>query len=625
MQAGHSAVVPPALYGLNGGLTAGLPIAIVLSVLVKLLGAPGTWLPLLLFFPLAAWSMGRLVGGPRVRRLAAAGLFCVNPFVFQRIYVGHLALLLGYALLPLGVLSLRRYLARGRWWAPGPALWWAVLTGLSPHLAWIFGVVVLAYVLTAQLGWTQRLVKATAVLAAFVVLNSYILFAQASTSLTSQVGTAADLSLYRTTADHTFGLFGNVVALYGFWRLGPGPVLPKQTDTGWPLLLLAILVVVAVGAWRAAGGREGHPEDKAGRRLAIVLGLSGLAGLFLAMGGKGPTGFLFRWAYVHLPFFNIMREPQKFLMLTVLAYAYFFGWGVEQLTRSGTPIGSVAQRRMAVVGPVAALVLSFGYTPNIFDGLAGQISVIPTPASWTDANRLMGTGAGQVLFLPWHLYLSFPFTGRVTANPAPAVFSRPVISGDNVEAGAEATNSTSPRSTYLTGLFSRGPQLDRFGAAISPLGVQYVVLAQTVDWQSYSWVVHQTDLRLVFNRGGLEVWRNLAYRGPASAGRQVEELSPHSFLVGPGRAGVVSLDLPYVSGWRLGREAVRPSPQGVLEFDMTRAGGRLSYQPWSTIQIGYALTGFAVLALALATAAANRSRREEIRPSDRDDGSERAD
>lgn len=615
---GHGAVLPPSAFGLNGGLTTGLPFFVVVNAIARVLGGPGTWLPLFAFFPLACWGMGRLVGGPVARRLAAASLFSLNPFVFQRIFVGHVALLLGYVLLPLGVISLRRYLVGRPWWAVAPALWWAVMTAMSPHFVWIFGVLVLFSFLFAGLEVRAWLVKAAAVGASFTLLNSYIFFAHSATSLTAQVGTSADLGLYRTTSDPTFGLIGNVLGLYGFWRTGPGPTLPKSTVTGWPILMLAILAVVAVGAvlvTRTGGDSEGRESDA--RRTALVLGLSGLAGLFLAMGSQGPSGALFRWAYAHLPFFNIMREPQKFLMLTALAYAWFFGWGAEWLVKT-VPSVKTSRRQLRAIAPVAlAVLLPLAYTPTIFWGLAGQISVVRAPTSWTEADHVMGSGPGQLLFLPWHLYLSFPFTGRVTANPGSAVFTRSVISGDNLEAGGESTNSTSRRSAYLTGLFAHGSSSDHFGTSVNRLGVEYVALAQTVDWRSYEWLNHQSDLKLVFDRGGLEVWRNLAYAGPASDGRSLRELTPDAYVLGPGRAGPVTIDLPYASGWQLGTQPARKSPQGVLEVDAPAAGGRLTYRPWNTVRIGYWVSGAALVVLVAAVLVARRREREpEASPGD---------
>ena len=68
--------------------------------------------------------------------------------------------------------------------------------------------------------------------------------------------------------------------------------------------------------------------------LALLLIFIGFVGFFLALGDQGPTGWLFLWAYDHVTFFALMREPQKFVMLLALSYAVFFGWGVGHLASS---------------------------------------------------------------------------------------------------------------------------------------------------------------------------------------------------------------------------------------------------------------------------------------------------
>jgi hypothetical protein len=372
-------------------------------------------------------------------------------------------------------------------------------------------------------------------------MSTYILLPHAVTTLPTQVGPSS-LALYQTAGDPHLGLFANVLGLYGFWRLGPGPVLPKDVVTGWPFLLLAILLLVALGAWSAlrhvpaadgttrtdiSGETTGGPRvsdhhengvdrDTAGanhraksdqRRLAMVLLFVGVAGYFLALGNQGPTGGLFLWAYDHVPFFAVMREPQKFLMLVAMAYAILFGWGVERLSRvTVSPLRAGAVAAAAILGVAVPL----SYTPTIFDGLAGQIAPSTLPASYQRANSLMGSGPGNILYLPWQLYMEYPFTnGRVVANVAPSSFTRNVISGDNVESGGGATQSTSPRSAYLTQLFADGPSVANFGALVAPLGVKYVVLAKTVNFSSYSWLNDQRDLKLVLNSASLEVWRQI--------------------------------------------------------------------------------------------------------------------
>lgn len=682
----HNAVVNPGDLGLNGGLIAGVVGSVVIGLLNGLLGGTATWLPILLFFPVAAVGAGRLAGRSRWSRLAAGTLYAVNPFVFNRLYVGHLVLLIGYALLPFAIAAAIRSISLPffRWTVP--ALWWAVLTALSPHFAWIFGVVVVGVVVVSTSQHPIRRVAGwfATVVGAFALMSTYILLPHTVTGLPTQVGRVS-LALYRTSGDPHLGLFANALALYGFWRLGPGPELPKNVVSGWPFLAVAIVLIAMYGAWHAVrkgkprdgriptesssegaslplgnGGEvSGHEDFNRGnspqvdqRRLAILLLFVGVAGYFLALGDEGPTGGLFLWAYDHVPFFAIMREPQKFLMLLALAYAVFFGWGVERLSKA-----NVSPRRLGAVATAAVIgvILPLGYTPNIFGGLAGQITSTSLPSAYQRADALMGTGSGNILALPWHLYMEYPFTdGRVVNNVAPTSFRRNVISGDNVEASGVETQSTSPRSGYLQELFANGSSIDAFGELVAPLGVQYVVLAKTVDWTSYSWLADQKDLRLVLNTSSLEVWRNMAYagvgqrvtkltsvssisglltlanshdlnggavvrnagaanssnssavvaKGVAAASSSsmlpaVQQLSPVAYRVASGRPGWVTVDAPYERGWSLDGRSATATAEGTLLVRVGKDGGVLRFTPWTLVRLGYILSGgvFTVLAV----------------------------
>ncbi|MBW4078344.1 MAG: hypothetical protein HIU84_07525 [Acidobacteria bacterium] len=691
------AVVSPATLGLYGGLTAGIADSVVMALMNRFLGGAATWIPILLFFPIATVGVGRLAGRSRWSRLAAGALYAVNPFVFNRVFVGHVPLLIGYALLPFAtVAALASIASPARRWIV-PALWWAVLTALSPHFAWIFGVVVVGVVIVAAFSREHRMRRIAGwfatVVVAFALMSAYIYLPYTVTNLPTRVGSAS-LSLYSTTPDPHLGLFANVIGLYGFWRTGPGPELPKEIIAGWPFFMLTILLVVGFGA---SGGlrrnvpRDGRttnenvpkgllrdPSDVGGhservnrsvldslqsrrRLLAFLLLFIGVTGYFLALGSQGPTGGLFSWAYNHVPFFAVMREPEKFLMLLALTYAVSFGWGIERLSKIDFSSSKAVHFAVAAMLGIA---LPLSYTPNIFNGLAGQIAPSTLPSSYQRANTLMGNGPGNILYLPWHLYMAYPFTNnRVVANVGTTSFSRDVIAGDNVESGGVTTQSTSPRSAYLQELFKNARNIEDFGALVAPLGVRYVVLAKTVNWQTYSWLNGQKDLQLVLNSASLEIWRNCAYYGVGARESQlrkvsnfaqllrlaranelgaavvkssgkvravsphvsspttgslagtssrrsaVQELSPVAYQIAPGKPGWVTVDTPFQRGWSLeGRSAISTA-EGTVLVRVGRSGGILKFTPWGMVRLGYFISTGVFLALLISVLVESRRRK----------------
>jgi hypothetical protein len=257
-------------------------------------------------------------------------------------------------------------------------------------------------------------------------------------------GALTQLTAYRTQADPRVGLLVNVAGLYGFFR--PGPIEPKNLFSGWPAVLAALMVIVAVGYVMVL-------RDAAHRRDGQAILSAGVVGYFLALGDQGPTGRLFRLAYQHVPGFVMMREPDKFAVLVALAYAYGFGWGIAWLTTRSR------QKGAQVAAAAVAIVLPLVYTPNLLGGLGGQVKASEIPSSWSFASGLIGQDT--VLFLPWHEYFPAPFTGqRVIANPAAFYFARiPALVTPSPPRTPSTASSTRCSARQLTsnGRVSRSP------------------------------------------------------------------------------------------------------------------------------------------------------------------------
>ena len=633
--------VPPplSLWGLEGGLLAAMPFVLAAWAAGLVLG-PATvgWLVIAGALFAAGVSAGALVGGPAARRLPAGLLYAVNPFVFERLYAGHASFLLGYALLPFAVRSLLRAeqadtaAARLR-----PVLWITLLMGLAPHFAWLLAVVCLALLATRRsrrtLGWLAGLAAVVVAANAYLVVPSVVGGGQSAVD----VGTA-DLAAYRTSGDPPFGLFGNVAGLHGFWR--QETPLPKDDVPGWPMFWAAVVLVAAAGTvrgWRRDGDR---------RLVAVVAG-AGALGFVLALGDQGPAGAVFRRLYLHVPGFEVMREPQKFAALLALAYAVLFGLGAEVLVDGARRAGG---RRLWTA---ALLVLPVATAPTLLWGVAGRVEVRHYPGSWAEADRLMGDGPERILFLPWHQYLRFPFTDRIVANPAASAFRRDVIAGDNVELPGLRTASRSVRSAYLEFLYAQGRRLHSFGQLVAPHGVRYVVVAKAVDWRQYAWLDLQTDLEKVLDRDEIAVYRNTrpvatgtrvrttvtvedwgelaglsevadlsgtavrarreapgAVRppalapgalGPPPAGGAVERRSPVRYHVDAGEPGWLVLSEPFDASWRLdGGPAATRLAGGVTGFRVGPGAGEVRFGDWSWVRLGHATSLATLAAVAVA-------------------------
>ena len=374
------ALFPSQLLGLHGGLVSGYPFGFFASLILKVFGSFGSVVPVIIFFPIASVAIGRLIPGEKLGKLAGALLYCVNPFVYDRIFVGHIGLLLGYALLPFAFSSLVRIASSDRRFSGlSLGIWWTVLIGCSPHFLWIFGIPLGLFLVLNLTTW--KVTKSLLAAVGFVVLtNLYIVIDARAGGIDQRIG-INNLIAYRTLSDPHLGLLANVVGLYGFWRLGPA--LAKNLITGWPLVLLGILVVAGSGFYGAIRGRSSFSASTWTRRNLIFILLCGVLGIFLAMGDQGLTGSAFRFAYLHVPFFAVMREPQKFLMLWTMVLALGFGMGIgglKQAIRDGR-----GQKLLFIV----ILTLPIIYQPLMFWGLSGQVQTSQYPKSWYSVRSMI--------------------------------------------------------------------------------------------------------------------------------------------------------------------------------------------------------------------------------------------
>ena len=459
--------------------------------------APLHLVPFAAVAPLACIGFARLFPQRTTAIGAATVLFTVNPYIYERMASGQIYVVMGYSLLPALLALVVRPLSSLVATAALGGLIFTLAVAISVHYLFIGGLLLTVVIAGHLVLGRRRVARAGAGIAgSAVLLNMYWLIPAARDSRTMQSHvTHLDLSVFQTLGDPVWGLAVNVAGLYGFWR--PGAPLVKNHISGWPFLLLAILVVVGYGLHEmyARGG-------PAGRALALTCAALCIAGGLLAAGAQGPTGGIYVWLFNHLPGFKVMREPEKFTSLIALGYATCFGAGSEAFARTLTRNLSKA----LCVCCLTAVALVYGYTE--LWGLDGYAKPSVYPASWVAADRSMSPGA-TALALPWRAYLPVSWLGnRVVANPVQGYFARPVVSADDLEAGPITTETSDPRSLFLEFCLSEGNRLTEFGRLLAPLGIRYVILAKGPGVESYDWLSRQHDMRRVFDSGTIVVYQN---------------------------------------------------------------------------------------------------------------------
>jgi hypothetical protein len=556
----HQPLLPAEAFGLNGALTGGVPFAIACNLLDRVLGQAGSVVPAVAFFPLATTGAARLLSTAVLPARLGAGLFyAVNPFVFDRLYAGQLGLLLGYALLPFAVGALLdaaecpHRVARAAGWSAATVM-------MSEHFAWILVPVTAGILLTRPHRLPASLRLAGAALGA-AAISSYLLVAPELVD-TRPAGALAQLAAYRTQSDPRLGLLVNVAGLYGFFR--PGPTEPKNFLSGWPAILAALLLVAALGYVAVL-------RDPAHRRNALAVLAAGVTGYFLALGDQGPTGGLFRLAYEHVPGFVMMREPEKFAVLTALAYTYGFGQGIAWLAIQSRGKGA----QFAAI--TLAGVLPLAYTPNLFGGLGGQVKASALPPSWSVAERI--AGQGTVLSLPWREYFTAPFTDqRTIANPAALYFAGTVLTSQNPGSGYAFT-AEDPEHVFLDKVI--GPAVDpqTTQAALAGLGVRFVALAKVADWSDFVDVVDVPGIRLVYSSPTLDLFSVRPTAQETHDDRRIRRLDPVDYQVLPGHPGVVALPVPYSPGWTIDDHRAMELADGQVGVVAPAGGGIVHYGP----------------------------------------------
>lgn len=448
----------PDFLGLGSALPRAVPSDAVVAVLDEVV--PGMLLQkLVLLGSLVLGGTGAAHLAPRrswVAQLVAVSLFCWNPFVVERLVIGHWPVLVGYAALPWLVVAARSARESQRFpWVLGLLL---PMSALSASAGLMAVVVTLAFGLGARGRTNAALVLAVVAANAPWWVTGLLHVGEATTD---PAGSAA-------FALRGVGSLPGPVAALGLGGVWNTEVVPdSRTGALGVVALVAVLVLCAVGfrSWRRAHSRR----DVIAFSACWALGW-GTAVLTWAV--PDAMGEL----YSTVSGTGVVRDGSRLLALCAPLLVALSAHGAQVLRdRAGDFRPARASAGIGLVLlPVAVL-------PDAALGASGAIGTADYPASYERAREVVDRARdlgqpGDVVVLPFTSYRAPDWNaGRKVLDPLGRYLSPDFVVSDDLVVSGRLVPGEDPRAEAVRAALSAGTPRQRAGL-LADLGIGFVVI-----------------------------------------------------------------------------------------------------------------------------------------------------
>ena len=458
--------------GADGGVPRAVPGDAVVSVLSGWVGGELVQ-RLALAGALVAGFLGmcRLTAPlPLVARLAGALCFTWNPYVHERLAIGHWALLCGFAALPWVASAVVRMQrppggtadAGPRDERSAPRREWAVLLLALLVAGWASPTGGVLTVLTAVvLALPRRDLVLRVAAAGFVVNLPWIL--PALLNGTDQLAPDAfGAEAFAARADTPWGVVGSVLSFGGIWK---ETVVP---DVRGDLFLSGVgLAVALLGlAGLLLGGARLLPR----RRVLLLAAVS----LVLALWGSWDSSrAALEWVVLYVPGGGLLRDAQKWAAAWCLVASCGFALAVAAVHRWVARWGRPTLSYALMLLPMLSL-------PAMAWMLAGFVPVAQYPAEWSAVREEMerrGAADDRVVVLPFSTYRQFAWTPRPVLDPAPRFFPGRMVTDDSLTVDAGTVGGESALAAEVRGASTP----EELAEVLSEGGVRWALVHRSVD------------------------------------------------------------------------------------------------------------------------------------------------
>lgn len=406
------------------------------------------------------------------------GLFALfNFFVVNRVFMGHIYVLFGYALTPFAIIAILQYInQRSRKNCIRAAVTTSLIILTSIHFIIILPILIACLIpLTPEYKKVSRSEWVAVAIAPTLISAIAILYLYAPSSPAITQLNLHDLSLFAPQPQCFSYIPLDSAILASSWR---NPIAWPPTCAHHPFAIVATaLLLIPI--------LRGVTQKR-------ILGIGIVVFLVLASVSIIPA----------------MRDSGKFLAGLAILESVALAYGIP----------TILNKRTATAGLACITVVGCATIP-----LIPEISKTTTPhdypTSWYAWNASLHDAQKPiVLFLPWHLYMPFDFSnGTTIGNPAATFFTNAtIIQGDNYEMQrgniSIASQSNRPISKEVEATLAHIDSED-FSHALKDLlmheHIQYIALAHGSPEESLyeQKIQNMPYLTIHISSPGLTVWK----------------------------------------------------------------------------------------------------------------------
>lgn len=455
-------------------------------------------------------SMGCFLLFGRKNKLTGylAGIFFIfNPFVYERMVMGQVTIIFGLSLYPFIFYRLERYFYNKGF---ANLVIASILSGLAimlfPHSIFILGLPVFLIFLYFSIKNKKYFKNIT-----FLLLFFFFIFLfnlnwlkpnlnqQANLSQLSSGFNINDFRFYETSKGNINNIWLNVIFLNGHWgersNFFKYVLDSKISLTSAAIILFIVLLGIIIGF-----------KKKEKRLITFLACFLILLSYFLAIGPANKfTSYFSSLFYEYIPFYQGLREPQKWVGLLLLIYIFFISISTDFFIEI---IKKKKNELLKFLLPVIFF-LPMLNSSQILYGFNKQLVVSDFPKSWYKANQLLNQQPDdlKVIFLPWHFYVDLNFSGRKIVNPALGFFDKFTFIGNDINVDNTYYQYYSRELDFINNQL-RLIEKDNCSEIkeFKKINIGYIILSRQKENEDYK-LSNCSELKNIFNEDGLLLFK----------------------------------------------------------------------------------------------------------------------